>query len=160
MKRVLDACCGGRMIWFDKQHSDALFADIRNESVVYKWSARSRRGPKTLEVRPDVVADFTSLPFAAGQFRVVVFDPPHLLHAGPSGWQAKKYGRLGVGWQDLLRRGFAECFRVLAANGVLVFKWNETDIPVSKILALTDRLPLVGNRCGKANKTHWILFLK
>jgi hypothetical protein len=20
--------------------------------------------------------------------------------------------------------------------------------------------PLVGNRCGKANKTHWILFLK
>jgi hypothetical protein len=28
-KRVLDACCGSRMFWFDKQNPDVVFADNR-----------------------------------------------------------------------------------------------------------------------------------
>lgn len=59
-----------------------------------------------------------------------------------------------------LRRGFAECFRVLRSEGTLIFKWNETDVPVSHILALTPVKPLFGNRCGKTAKTHWIVFMK
>lgn len=73
----------------------------------------------------------------------------------------KKYGYLEQGnWQDTLRKGFKECFRVLKDGGFLIFKWNETDIPVSKILALTDHKPILGHRVGKLNKTHWILFMK
>lgn len=63
-------------------------------------------------------------------------------------------------WKDELRRGFVECFRVLKPEGVLVFKWNENDVPVSQILALTPERPTVGNRCGKSAKSHWIVFLK
>ncbi|HIF3377961.1 TPA: hypothetical protein ACXZWJ_002568 [Salmonella enterica] len=40
------------------------------------------------------------------------------------------------------------------------FKWNETQIPVSQILALTDVKPIIGQRTGKNDKTHWIIFVK
>jgi hypothetical protein len=59
-----------------------------------------------------------------------------------------------------LSQGFAECFRVLKPLGILIFKWNEHNVPVSQILALTTEKPLFGNRCGKSSKTHWIVFLK
>ena len=30
-KLILDACCGPRMMWFDKQNPLAVFMDIRDE---------------------------------------------------------------------------------------------------------------------------------
>lgn len=63
-------------------------------------------------------------------------------------------------WRDDLTAGFAECFRVLAPNGVLIFKWAEVQIPIGQILALTPARPLVGHRSGKRSGTHWITFLK
>lgn len=108
-----------------------------------------------------MVADFRNLPFANGSFGVVVFDPPHLERVGQKGWQGKKYGKLNKDtWRDDLRAGFAEAFRVLWTHGVLIFKWNETQIPVSQILALTEVKPIIGQRTGKNDKTHWIIFLK
>ena len=120
----------------------------------------SSGGSRTLTIAPDIVADFTALPFETGIFALVVFDPPHFERNGDTSWCAKKYGTLKGDWREELRKGFAECFRVLRPEGVLVFKWNETDIPVSQILALTPEKPLFGNRCGKSNKTHWIVFMK
>lgn len=29
MKKILDACCGSRMFWFDRENQDVLFADNR-----------------------------------------------------------------------------------------------------------------------------------
>lgn len=29
MKKILDACCGSRMFWFDKENADVEFMDIR-----------------------------------------------------------------------------------------------------------------------------------
>jgi len=29
-KFILDACCGGRMFWFDKHHPNALYIDNRS----------------------------------------------------------------------------------------------------------------------------------
>ena len=104
--------------------------------------------------------DFRDLPFSDESFNVVSFDPPHLRKAGENGWQGKKYGILSDDWREDLRQGFAECFRVLKKDGVLVFKWNETQIKVSEILDLTDKKPVLGHRSGKYNKTHWILFIK
>lgn len=60
----------------------------------------------------------------------------------------------------MIRRGFAECFRVLKPEGTLIFKWNEHEVPVSQILALTPERPLIGQRCGKTAKTHWLVFMK
>lgn len=156
---VLDACCGSKMFWFDRNDDRAVFVDIRRETHVLR-DASSANGVRTLEIKPDMVADFTALPFGNGQFAMVVFDPPHLVRAGKKGWQAKKYGKLEGDWRDMIRRGFAECFRVLKPEGTLIFKWNEHEVPVSQILALTPERPLFGQRCGKAAKTHWIVFMK
>lgn len=156
---VLDACCGSRMFWFDRSDPRAIFLDNRREqhSLTDKSSCGGRR---TLIIEPDLIGDFTRLPFSNGQFAMVVFDPPHLVRCGKKGWQAKKYGKLEGDWREMLRRGFSECFRVLKPDGALIFKWNEHEVPVSQILALTNERPLIGQRCGKTAKTHWIVFMK
>ena len=169
-KIVLDACCGGRMFWFDKQNPHTLFCDIR------EFSGELCDG-RTFEVKPDILADFTALPFENETFWHVIFDPPHLLRntgnskmaalygslsekAEPSGYQMIKYGALYTDWQDMIAKGFAECFRVLKPHGTLIFKWSEIDIKVSEILALLPIKPLYGHKSGKANKTHWLCFMK
>jgi len=159
MKPVLDACCGSRMFWFDRKNPDAVFMDNRRETHSLKDSS-TLGGSRALVVDPDLIADFTAMPFEDQTFSLVVFDPPHLVNSGRNSWLAKKYGKLGADWRDDLRNGFAECFRVLKPNGTLIFKWNEHEIPVSKVLALTPMRPLIGNRCGKSSKSHWIVFLK
>lgn len=150
---VLDPASGSRMFYFDKSDPRVVFGDIRSESHVLC----DGRG---LEVRPDVMSDFRALPFADSTFPVVVFDPPHLERVGRRSWTFAKYGGLAPDWRDDLAAGFAECFRVLRPEGVLIFKWNEIQIPVSQVLALTPEVPLIGHRSGKRSNTHWITFVK
>lgn len=159
MKTVLDACCGSRMFWFDRNDERAIFVDKRKETHQLK-DKTAPGGLRTLTVNPDIVADFTGLPFADNSFAMVVFDPPHLTTAGENGWLAKKYGRLTGEWKEMIQKGFEECFRVLKNEGTLVFKWNERDVKVSEILSLTPYSPLVGQRCGKSAQTHWMVFMK
>ena len=72
-----------------------------------------------------------------------------------------KYGWLPAhGWKEILRKGFAECFRVLQDGGFLIFKWNETDITVTEILKLTPYRPVFGHISGKRANTHWLCFSK
>lgn len=156
---ILDVACGSRMFWFDRADPRAIFADNRIESHMLK-DRTVPGGLRSLEVKPAVMGDFAAMPWANNTFSLVVFDPPHLTVAGPNGWQAKKYGRLEGNWREMLRQGFAECFRVLRPAGTLIFKWNEHNVPVAQILALTPEKPLFGNRCGKTAKTHWIVFMK
>ena len=156
---VLDACCGSRMFWFDKADERCLFLDKRKERHELT-DASYPGGSRTLIIEPDMVGDFTKLPFEDERFYLVVFDPPHLVRAGSKGWLAKKYGKLGVDWREDLRKGFAECFRVLRPLGTLVFKWNENQVGLSKVLKLTEARPLFGNRGGKAGGSHWVVFQK
>lgn len=157
--RILDACCGSRMFWFNREHPDTIFADNRRGSHQLT-DMYAQGGKRSLIVDPDLEADFTALPFKDETFWMVVFDPPHLIVAGKSGWLAKKYGKLESTWQSDLRAGFEECFRVLKTNGTLCFKWNESQIPLSRVLPLAGQAPLFGSRGGKSNKTHWLVFLK
>lgn len=149
MKDILDACCGGRTFYF--------FQDIRE---VQTTLCDGRK----FVVKPDVIADFTSMPYPDASFSAVVFDPPHLKYSGSEkeskGWQMTKYGFLGADWKETLSRGFAECFRVLKPGGFLIFKWNETDIRLSEILKLTSQSPILGHKSGKRSNTHWVLFMK
>lgn len=158
-KPVLDACCGSRMFWFNKADARAVFMDKREETIVLP-DRSSSGGSRQLVVAPDIVGDFTAMPFPDESFAVVVFDPPHFKRNGSTGWNAKKYGTLGDNWREELAAGFAECFRVLRPSGTLIFKWNEDEIGVQEILSLTPHKPLVGNRYGKHFKSHWIVFLK
>lgn len=156
---VLDACCGSRMFWFDRKDPRCLFMDKRFERHELVDSS-SVGGKRNLIIEPDMVGDFRNLPFGNESFYLVVFDPPHLLRNGESGWQAKKYGKLKPEWAHDIATGFSECFRVLRPFGTLVFKWNETDIAVSRILELTPAKPLIGNRSGARSKSHWLVFQK
>lgn len=153
MTPVLDICCGSRMFWFDKKNTMATFCDKRTENHIL-CDGRS------LEISPDIECDFRELPFNDNTFKLVVFDPPHLHKAGGESWMVKKYGCLDENWKDDLRLGFSECFRVLDMHGVLIFKWNESQIPVRDVLSLTDVAPLFGHRSGKRSGTHWITFMK
>lgn len=158
-KKILDACCGGRMFWFDKRNPDVLFADNRifPKQVIWEKGGESR----SFEVSPDVVMDFRDMDLPSNTFSLVVFDPPHLRRRnGKTGWMNKKYGSLGTEWREDIRKGFSECFRVLRKNGVLIFKWSETEIPLRSVLELAPSEPLFGHPSGKAQKTHWVTFMK
>ena len=71
---ILDTCCGGKMFYFDKHDDRGLFQDIR------KMETTLCDG-RHFEVNPDVQADFTNMPYPDNSFRMVVFDPPHLLRS-------------------------------------------------------------------------------
>ena len=152
-KNILDVCCGSKMFWFDKANKDVLFGDIRTER-------HTLCDGRSLEIKPDMEIDFTDLPFDDKSFKLVVFDPPHLVKLGKNSWMAKKYGILNNSWQDDIKAGFSECFRVLEPSGILIFKWNECQIKTSEILKLTNIEPLFGHPSGKRSATHWICFMK
>lgn len=157
MPAVLDVCCGSRAFWFDKNDERALFIDKRS-GVFPLVNSGTPRAP--VVVSPDWQGSFEELPYPDDTFNHVVFDPPHIVESSASGNVAKYYGVLQGEWREMLRKGFAECFRVLRPGGTLIFKWNELHIPVREILALTPEKPLYGHKSGKLSKTHWIAFLK
>lgn len=158
---ILDPCCGSRMMWFDRHNPGVLFGDKRIEEIVVSDRSHGKSdGTRAVSIQPDVQLDFRALPYVDDKFRLVVFDPPHLDRAGPNSWMAGKYGKLGAGWRDDLRAGFKECFRVLEPGGILVFKWSETQIKLSEVLALTPHRPLFGNASGRKSGTHWLVFMK
>lgn len=158
---ILDPCCGGRMMWFNRNHKDALFGDIRHETLeVVDRSHGKENGTRTIHIEPDALIDFRALPYPDETFHLVAFDPPHLVRAGQRSWLAAKYGKLGVDWREDLSAGFGECFRVLKPHGVLVFKWNETQVKVREVIALAPHHPLFGNVAGRKNGTHWMVFMK
>lgn len=147
-------------MWFDKADQRCLFGDRRRETITVVDRSHHENGTRALSIHPDIRLDFRRLPFPDNTFPLVAFDPPHLVRAGRRSWLAAKYGRLGADWRDDLRAGFAECFRVLKPEGVLIFKWAGTQVAVREILALTPHKPLFGHRSGRRSQTHWITFMK
>lgn len=150
MPKILDACCGSRMFWFDKHNPYTTYMDIRKE---YEELPTGH----VIDVNPDIIGDFRDMPFLDNEFDLVVFDPPHLKRAGENSWLAKKYGRLDELWAHDISQGFNECMRVLRPAGTLVFKWNEDQIPLKEVLESIGERPLFGN---KRSKTHWLVFVK
>ena len=158
---MLDPCCGTRMMWFDKRDPAAVFGDQRRETITVTDRSHGREdGARELRIEPDTLMDFRALPFPDGAFKLVAFDPPHLVRAGRKSWLAAKYGKLGPNWREDLRKGFAECFRVLEPHGVLVFKWNETQVKLAEVLALTPEKPRFGQVSGRSGLTHFLVFMK
>lgn len=145
-------------MWFDKHDARALFIDKRRETHPIDMGTPGTVGRSPIVIDPDEIADFTALPFADESFHLVVFDPPHIERKQALGFLTQKYGILTGDWREMLRKGFAECFRVLKPHGTLVFKWTELKHPVSEILKLTPHRPLFGHKSSKT--THWAVFMK
>ncbi len=153
-KQILDPCCGSRMFYFQKEHQNVLFGDIRKEE-------HTLCDGRQLMVHPDIIADFRDMPFDDESFNLIVFDPPHLRWAGDSSWMKKKYGVLDKEtWTEDLRKGFDECWRVLSPGGTLIFKWNDAQIKIRRVLECFSQKPLFGHTTTKNLKTHWMVFYK
>jgi len=160
-KIILDACCGERMMWFDKRNRNTLFLDNREE------------------VNPDIVGDFRNLKLPDKSFKLVVWDVPHIIQREIGKSQmAKHYGVLSPdAWKEDLRKGFNECWRVLDDYGVLIFKWSDCNkwanksrnVNLKEILKLFHTQPLFGHKTKskfdiKENKeisaSYWLCFMK
>lgn len=149
---VLDMTAGSRMMWFRKDNGLATFVDKRK---MYEELPTGH----IIDIDPDVIADWTlGLPFEDNSYNLVLFDPPHLIRAGDTGWLAKKYGKLDKdNWSEIIQLGFQEAMRVLKPRGTLVFKWNDSQISLPELLKHIPYEPLFGQ---KRQKTHWLVFLK
>lgn len=150
MARILDACCGSRMFWYDRENKHTIYQDNRELNTTLCDGRK-------LEIKHDTFGDFRKMDYADNTFDLVVFDPPHLNKAGKNSWLAQKYGVLADNWQEDIKAGFEECFRVLRPFGTLVFKWNEVQIPFSEVVKLAPEEPLFGD---KRKKTRWVVFCK
>lgn len=154
-KFILDACCGGKMFWNNKNHPNTIYIDNRYKEKGYNHYRKNH------EVKPDKVMDFTKLEFRDKSFKLVVFDPPHLKLKSDVTNISKLYGTLNLEtWKEDLKQGFNECWRVLEDYGILIFKWNETSIKIKDVLELFNKEYLFGNRQGTKLNTHWLVFMK
>lgn len=154
-KFILDVCCGAKMFWKDKHQQNTIFADIRREEKGYNDYRKNR------EIQPDIIMDFRKIEFPDKSFKLIVFDPPHIISASKNFRMARDYGILNKEtWKEDLKKGFEECWRVLDDFGVLTFKWNETSIKRKEVLEVLGREPLYGNLMMSKIPTHWFVFIK
>ena len=118
-KYILDMTCGGRSIWFNKQHPNAIYFDQRD--IEYEQTfGKSQPATRHIRVHPDVMGDFTNLPFDNGSFNLVVFDPPHIIsESGDNRWYTHAYGHYKNESEALksVATGMHEAFRVLKIGG-------------------------------------------
>ena len=100
-KFILDVCCGSKMFYYDKNNKNTVYMDNREyEDILCDG--------RKLEVNPDIIGDFRKIPFEDSTFKLVIFDPPHLIKVGEKSWLAKKYGRLNENWKEDIKTGFSE----------------------------------------------------
>jgi hypothetical protein len=160
-KFILDACCGKRMMWFNKSHPNTLYLDERSS------------------VNPDIIGDFRSLNYKDNSFKMVIWDVPHIIQKeiGKSN-VADDFGVLNPdNWKEDLTKGFKECWRVLDNYGTLIFKWSDCDkwsnqsrnCNLKEVLKLFNKQPLFGHKTrskylikeGKEiSATYWFCFMK
>lgn len=92
------------------------------------------------------------------EFNLIVFDPPHLNKVGANSWPAKKYGQLDRNsWPTDIEKGFKELWRVLANDGVLLFKWSDNQISFKDVFTHIPYKPILGDKRGH---TRWFVFIK
>jgi len=163
-EQILDATCGGRSIWHpeNKEREDVLYIDRREEEPGF----HGQEG-RNYAVQPDEIQDFRDLPYEDESFKLVVFDPPHVVKEngmeGLAGHVEKKYGALHAEtWQYDIEKGFEELFRVLETGGTLVFKFADNAVDFKEVLDLAPVDPLFGTMTKKSSKceNRWFVFYK
>lgn len=148
--KILDACCGGKMFWYEK---NLEFVDFQDNRELQTELCDGR----IFSVEPDFIGDVTQMDIQDESYDMVVFDPPHLKRGGDNAWIIMKYGKLPEEWKSFMKTAFEECFRVLKDGGTLVFKWNSEQIPFSRAVKLSPYKPIFGD---KRAKTRWTIFVK
>ena len=144
--KIIDLSAGNRAIWFDRNHRDAVYVDVRHE------------------VCPDIVADATALPDEVGDgYDLVVFDPPHK-NNGANGNMARNYGHWDA---EEIRRiviGTArEAHRISKPTALMAFKWNDHSRRLHDVLVMLSPWwePLFGHGARSQHRhgsmTYWVM---
>ena len=155
--KILDATCGSKEIWFQKNHPFVTFMDKRKGYFFYQYPNSPKK--EEYHIEPDVVSEWKDAPFPDNIFDMVIFDPPHIIRNGEKGILPTKYTVLKPDtWRQELQIGIKKLFDVLKPNGFFVLKWDECNIKKEEIFKLIPYPPLFGTRTGSDN--YWIVFLK
>ena len=161
--KILDATCGERGIWFQKNHPFVTFMDKRYETVLSNHKNQKKRKYK---IHPDIISEWKNAPFPDNYFDMIIFDPPHLIinRDKPNlSTMDKQYGNLYKdNWRIELKLGIKKLFDILKQEGIFVLKWCENSVKVDEIIKLCPYPPLFGsNTKGRGHTANfWILFLK
>lgn len=141
--KIIDLTAGTKSMWFDNT-LDVVFCDLNPKS----WDV----------IKCDWSKGF--LPFPPDSFDLVVFDPPHLTksYAG-TGFIAEKYGYLFETWESDLKHAFEQIERISKPGATIIFKWNERQISLKKVLPHIHMKPLFGHTTGNKGQTIWMLFI-
>jgi len=158
-KFILDACCGVKYMWKNKNHPNVVYNDIRTEEEGFI----PFKNTKKLSVKPNTNYDFRNMGFKDKSFKLVVFEPPHLASLGENSKFRKIYGCLNKEtWKEDIKKGFEECLRVLDDYGILEFKWSDYEIPFREVINLFPIEPLFMNITNykATSTTKWFCFMK
>jgi len=169
---ILDATAGNRSMYVNKHSDNIVYID------------RQVR----LEVKPTVFCDSRHMPFKPKQFHTIFYDPPHIVGSkrsiysfpdiesyrqvfkdnrkAPVYYGVEQYSNV----ESLIKYIYEtekELRRVLADDGLLWLKWNESNIPLFKILAMFKewRVLMKINVCSPKQtrgkkRTYWICMEK
>jgi len=162
--KILDATCGARHMWYQKNHPFVTYLDKRKGKYDFIYSGNGGIRKTRVNIDPDIQADWTKeLPFENGHFDMIVFDPPHIIRKkeNKQSFLEHQYGSfMAQDYKNHLQRGITELFRVLREEGVFILKWCDLNRPVEEILRLFPYPPMFGTRAGQRNNVHWIVFIK
>ena len=163
--KILDATCGFRGIWYQKNHPFVTFMDKR-KCVVRQTPGTKKTSRSKYNINPDVVSEWKDAPFPNDFFDMVIFDPPHLIidrNHGKLSSLNKFYGYLYKdNYKRVLREGISKLFGCLKPDGFFIFKWCENSVRVEDILKLFPYKPFFGSNTKSKGYTQnfWIVFIK
>lgn len=163
--KILDATCGFRGIWYQKNHPFVTFMDVRKGIVDSKTEGVKFKSRRRWNINPDVVSAWKDAPFPDNHFDMIIFDPPHIVTHKNKKLSAleKEYGCFyGDEWKQEIKEGVNKLFRILRPKGVFIFKWCEHNIDIDDVLKLFPYPPLFGSNTKSKGHTanYWIVFLK
>ena len=156
--KVLELGCGNGKLWL--KNKEKIETDLNITLSDFSKSMIKSAKNNLKEINMDFQykeINAEKIPYKDETFHLVIFDPPHLLRAGEESYLKLKYGRLTADWKEDIKKGLAECWRVLKTNGTMIFKWNEEQITLPKVKRLLPCEPIIGQRRGK---TIWLVFFK
>jgi hypothetical protein len=142
--KIIDLTAGNRAIWFNKNHPDCTYVDIRSS------------------VLPDIMGDSGFLGMRNG-YELVVFDPPHV-NGGRNGNISRDYGHHTANEiREIIKSLAKEAHRITLPSALMAFKWNDHDQKLNTVLSLMADWwePLFGHvtsiRTKHVCQTYWVM---